>query len=199
VWKLDENSGIVATDSSLNNNDGQLNGGVAWETADCKYAPCGKFDGSNDYISTPALNVGSKFTVDFWMKPLLLYDYGDPLSAGTTDHWLTFVTYADGRMAYGVGDGTNWGNYIETTPGIFNNNQWYHIAGTYDGTNIELFINGTSYDTRSSIGYSINQPFNIGSRPATGYWFNGIVDEPRIWNKALTQGEIISLMNQSCQ
>ena len=149
------------------------------------------FDGTDDYIQTSSsINIGNTFTIEFWMK-VNLKDYGDPLSFGTDDFSLTFVTYADGRMLFTTGDGSsNWGNGVETSIGTLKDNTWYHITGISTGSNLKLYINGILIGESNENSNLINQILNIGSRPATNYNFNGTIDEVRIWNDIRTENEI---------
>ncbi|MDP4009580.1 MAG: DUF2341 domain-containing protein [Candidatus Shapirobacteria bacterium] len=190
-WKMDEGVGTTAYDTSGNNLHGILGSGNSSPTwAQGKTGSGLNFDGINDYIQTSsAINLGSSFTIGFWMKPTNLHNYGDPLSAGTGDKYLTFVTYADGHMGYGVGIGTSWGTSINTTAGKFSNNQWYYITGTSNGINTELFVNGISQNTAPN-NISINQVINVGARLATGYWFAGAIDQVKIYNYARTPAQI---------
>jgi hypothetical protein len=78
---------------------------------------------------------------------------------------------------------------------------WSHLAGTYDGTNIRLYVNGVLVRTTlmtagmpGTVG-----PLRIGgnevSLPFGGQFFKGLIDEIRIYNRALSQAEIQSDMN----
>jgi hypothetical protein len=72
-----------------------------------------------------------------------------------------------------------------------NANTWYHVAATYDGTNMKLYINGALDATKAQTG-SVNSTgaFNVGYLYNTSRNFNGKVDEVRVWKRALSQTEI---------
>lgn len=72
-----------------------------------------------------------------------------------------------------------------------NANTWYHVAATYDGATMKIYINGVLDASRTQTG-SINSsgPFNIGYSYNTSRNFNGRVDEVRVWKRALSQTEI---------
>jgi beta-galactosidase len=79
-----------------------------------------------------------------------------------------------------------------------NDGQWHHVAGVYDGTNMFLYVDGTLDVSQPATG-SISQnsyPVCIGANAIPGvglepgYFFNGLIDEASICNRALTASEI---------
>lgn len=72
-----------------------------------------------------------------------------------------------------------------------NANTWYHVAATYDGTTMKLYINGTLDASKAQTGsVSSNEAFNVGYLYETSRNFNGKIDEVRVWKRALSQTEI---------
>src|SRR5262249_40507622 len=73
-------------------------------------------------------------------------------------------------------------------------NQWQHLAGTYDGTNIRIYRNGALVATTPHTGSVTAANFLL-----IGRWFesfNGAIDEVRLWNVARSQGELLGSMSQ---
>jgi len=70
---------------------------------------------------------------------------------------------------------------------VVQNDVWTHVAGAYNGTNLVLYINGVQDSTAASTvtigGGGIKQ---IGNKAGSDYYFNGTIDEVRIYNRALT-------------
>ena len=75
-------------------------------------------------------------------------------------------------------------------------NTWTHIAQTFDGSTVRVFVNGTQVASRSLVGTVLDasQPLEIGSDHIFGQYFQGLIDEIRVYNAALTQSQIQSAM-----
>ena len=76
-------------------------------------------------------------------------------------------------------------------------NTWTHLAATYDGSVLRLYVNGAQVSTRT-IGGNIltsTSPLRIGGNSIWGEYFTGLIDEVRIYNRPLTAAEIQTDMN----
>jgi hypothetical protein len=99
------------------------------------------------------------------------------------------------RIWLAIGNGTTWTqnwSSSNTAP----RNQWTHVVGTYDGSNVKIYINGVLNASTPSSGViapNINN-LMIGSESPGYKRFNGTIDEVRMWNRALSQAEIQSEM-----
>ncbi|HTE26190.1 LamG-like jellyroll fold domain-containing protein [Flavitalea sp.] len=89
------------------------------------------------------------------------------------------------------------------------NNQWYHIAGTFDGSFMRLYVNGVEVGSLNLGGTGRTIIYNIpgnsmligaeassGSAPVAGFYYNGLVDEVRIWNVLRTPAKILEFANK---
>ena len=76
-------------------------------------------------------------------------------------------------------------------------NAWTHVALTYDGATLRLFVNGTQVASRATTGaiQTTDNPLWIGGNSPYGEYFTGLIDEVRVYNRALTQAEIQTDMN----
>ena len=76
-------------------------------------------------------------------------------------------------------------------------NTWTHLAATYDGANLRLYVNGTQAATRSPrrLDPHLDRRLRIGGNTIWGEWFTGLIDEVRVYNRALTAAEIQADMN----
>ena len=73
---------------------------------------------------------------------------------------------------------------------------WTHLATTYDGASQRLYINGVLVATRAQTGTIAvgNQPLRVGGNNSSGEFFRGLIDEVRIYNRALSAAEITADM-----
>ena len=76
---------------------------------------------------------------------------------------------------------------------------WTHLAVTYDGATLRLFVNGTQASQLAAAGAmpTSTSPLRIGGNAVWAEWFNGLIDEVRIYSRALSAGEIQVDMNRS--
>ena len=76
-------------------------------------------------------------------------------------------------------------------------NTWTHLAATYDGTTVRLYVNGAQVASRAVTGNLISSTgaLRIGGNTIWGEYFSGLIDEVRIYNRALTPAEIVTDMN----
>ncbi len=76
---------------------------------------------------------------------------------------------------------------------------WTHLAATYDGTTLRLYVNGAQVAQLAVAGSipTSNSPLRIGGNAIWGEWFNGLIDEVRVYNRALSAAEIQNDMNRS--
>lgn len=193
-WPMDESAGTLVPDEQGSNNGVAI--GASWTTG--VEGNCLDFDGVDDNVSIPndeTLNFTNSLTIMAWAKTR---DYkeakiaqkgdwdGHGIGGSKWDGWKGHITMAD-----------NDKNSIEWTEGRPVLNQWYHIAITYDGSILKLFINGQLNNTKSVTGTLKvnNRVASIGSDNASQKFFNGLIDEVKFFNTALDQTEIQAAYN----
>lgn len=197
-WKLDDASGTTAVDSSGNGNNGTLVNmypPTDWVTGWIDGAL--DFDGWNDYVNCgndSSLRITSRITVAAWVKTR---DCGD-------NSHNPYVIKGD--HAYALQQG--WNNYIEFfiydgdwyaamyhVTGSFNN-VWHHLAGTYNGSQVKLYVDGVLRDTTNHTGSIANTAYNVQlgkCAEETDRLYNGVLDDVRIYNSALDDDEVEEL------
>ncbi|MFA5010704.1 MAG: LamG-like jellyroll fold domain-containing protein [Ignavibacteria bacterium] len=171
------------------------------------------FNGTNAYVDCQNIdrfNLTNAVTVEAWIK--FASTSSSMFVAGKVNHqgnrW-GYGLFANansvhgnqpGKVSFGIGRSWNSMHSVVSTSTLIID-QWYHVAGTFDGQYIKIYING-GLDNTNNIGspYTIITPtdvsFTIGNVMA-GYWFNGLIDEVSVWNIARTAVDISSTYNSS--
>jgi len=159
------------------------------------------FDG-NDYLINRSLPILNAHSMEFWLR---IDDVPQPDNSGILGIGPTagacglgslFRTRSDGGIRFHVdpsGCGGRGSGLLSTPPlgGV-----WSHIAGTYDGSRMRLYVNGELVG-ETTARYTPSTNFVIGT-DAFGFrrsYVRGSIDEARVWNRELTQEEIQSRMN----
>ena len=194
-----ENSGLAAVDSAGNVGDGFLNG-AAW-TAAGKFGAGLSFNGSGLVIvnDSPYLHLGTGMTMEAWVMP----------SSGVGKRAVIFkerqgipsyALYSNNAAASsGPAQGRITDTLMNTTVisgATVSANSWTHLAVTHDGTNLRIYSNGVLSATAAAPAiFSTNGPLYIGGNVFQGDFFAGVIDEVRIYNRALSSQEILADMS----
>ena len=187
-WKFDEGTGSVAYDSA-GDNDGTIYG-AQWTTGIIDGAL--DFDGDGDYVefaSVAALQ-GDSLTAQAWIRvdesaglwnPVITQH--DPSNNGY------YFYVVNNSPSFYVVEGANYAKAI--SPETINADQWYHVAGTNDGSNLKLYVDGQLKDSKASSGFTgVNYNAYIGFDPTSTLCYKGLIDDVCIYNRALSAGEI---------
>ncbi len=204
-WKLDETDGAIASDS-IGLNDGTLLNGPGWQPAGGTIAGALEFDGVDDLVDLGTLDIdsGTGLTLSMWVKVDDL-DVGDSRliskangTSGSNHYWMLSSLSGNSLRFRLKTDGTT--STLVSASGALPTGVWVHVGATYDGTTMRLYKDGLeiaslattgTIDTNPVVSAAIgNQPVGAGSRP-----FDGLIDEVRIYNRALTGLEITALSN----
>ena len=200
AWGFDEGSGTTTADKSGSGNNGTLSN-ATWSTLG-KFGNALSFNGTNSFVSVAdsnSLDVTTGVTIEGWVRP--------SVGAG----WQTLlVKERPGNIVYGFYSSTDR-NTPETQvtasstqslygptaipPGV-----WTHVAGTYDGTTHRLFVNGNPGGATRP--HRCDRDFDgrrlkIGGNAIWSEWFNGLIDEVRLYSRALSPAEIQTDMNMA--
>jgi hypothetical protein len=212
-WTMDEASGGMAYDYSGNRNNGTLtnmnttgNATSGWNSTDCKFGGCLKFDGVNDkIIFGNAALTPSAMTVSFWWKKS-----GAAGGASTTyHHVLRYLNGAPGSNANGIyifsaGDRAL---FRLTIDGVLKDvsitgmdmTGWNYITATWNGTHSVGYLNGASVAVTPASGTLATgtTPLELGR--IADYIVNGAIDEVMIFNRSLSADEVAALYETSAK
>lgn len=199
-WNFDEGIGSSVNDSSGFDNDGGFTPDTLdWVTG--KYGSALLFDGTpNEVVTVPyssSLHLDDSFTIAAWVMPFSTGDnrviehYTQPNTMGVILRQAPSPDLGKWQVASTM---TNLWSDAEVQQKI-----WQHIAVTYDGSDMKFYVNGSLDKTVSTSGslYDGGDPWIIGGTlndPGAPNSFNGVIDEVKIFNAALTQSEIASNM-----
>ncbi len=196
-WTFDEGTGDIAADSSSNGNDGTLHGPVEW-TTEGKIGGAMAFTGPYNYVlvqSSPELNPTKEITIAAWINPSWTGN-NRILQKSTegSDTQYRLIKEGGNNIRFHIPPASNF----EITGNIPPQGEWTHLAATYDGSMIRVYYNGVVVgETAFSDDMSVTDgPLFIGnkwSQAPAGDEFNGIMDDVRIYSRALTQSEIQKL------
>ncbi|MHC4546492.1 MAG: LamG domain-containing protein, partial [Planctomycetota bacterium] len=198
-WRLDEGSGTTAVDSSGQDNHGTIIGNPPWVNGNIGLAL--DFDGITQYVNVPhsaSLGLTKNFTIAAWIRPDVVSDqYGIVTKCEGTSHKQYVFTIWDGelRLEYELS-----GNNYNLTGGTMTAGNWQHVAVTIDSSLlVTLYINAASTASETAPGEALAQsnPVAIGRWSGTynNRYFDGLIDDARIYNRALTVVEIGDVMS----
>ncbi|MEX2514740.1 MAG: DUF2341 domain-containing protein [Candidatus Paceibacterota bacterium] len=196
VWHLSEGSG-EARDSTANSSNGTNNGatqGVVGQVGGGY-----DFDGTDDYVKITENFVSSpsELTISAWFKKESGGDVyetvlhkGSADTVGSSDYWLGVSGDDNLTATIGANTGVGW-DAGETTTSV-NLGQWYHMAATWDGSVVEVYLDGQFNKQYSLSSYGdLNTDTRFGSSAdGTNYQFRGTASEIRIYNKSISGDEI---------
>ena len=197
-WKFDEGSGTTVSDSSGNGNTGTLVNGPLWTAGRVGNALF--FDGIDDNVTVPdsnSLDLSSSFTLSAWVNPASTFtDFRSILVKN-------YKYYLYASVAGYCGDGSPLGGFSEGTdqtvcqPSPLPINTWTHLAVTYNGSTLTLYRNGVAVATSTVSGTlsPTTGTLQIGASQF-GEYFKGLIDEVRIYNRALSDTEIQTIYQQ---
>lgn len=165
------------------------------------------FDGSNDYINIPDANSlnPSTITLSCWVKLNTFTDNANLISKGFTSVGSPYIQYTlkmnttTNNNLYGFEISKNGTNVFVYTTTPLSINTYYHLTATYDGNTLRLYKDGV-LDPASAVSSgtiaSYATPVQIGRWGTQGtQHFNGNISQVQIYNRALTQQEILQNYN----
>ena len=195
-WGMDEGSGLTAYDSQGTNN-GTLTNGPTWQSgSSCVSGSCLSFDGSSNYVDAgngTNLNITNVVTLAAWIKSnSSSQDWGTVVGKGFETSANYSFEVASNWIRLTTGNGTSYSGTDLYYPVV---GQWFYMVGVFttvgSTTKLDMYINGafSKTDTKSWPLTVSATNFGIGHSSYNTY-FNGSIDDVRIYNRALSTDEI---------
>lgn len=190
-WQLEESAGaLVAIDTSKNAHHGTFANGVSMGQSGALGKPgkAASFDGRDDYVQAPNLELDGPFTVELWADlhgsgstgdtgygALIGYDFTHRLLWNTANKRL--LAQFDGNFFSSV-------SILELG--------WHHISYVFDGSTEHFYVDGSSAGSHTTKRPLWNKSFRIGACDPSDYFFNGLIDEVALYDRALSQSELLN-------
>ncbi|MCX2678658.1 alginate lyase family protein [Galbibacter sp. EGI 63066] len=200
-WKMDETSGMIATDSWADGN-GTLHGDTTWSEGIADNSVL--LDGSGDYVTFPEglMKTTEDFTIATWVRLDEVAVWSRIFDFGTENNNSMFLTPRTSTS----GEGIRFA--VKTTSGYpklsynytWTPDTWTHIAVTLSGDTATMYINGGA--VASSTGFT-KRPLDLGNttnnylgkgQNAPDPYLKGSIDDFRIYNRALSETEISDMV-----
>jgi hypothetical protein len=206
--KLDETSGTTAADSSMYSRPGTLNNGPVWSAGHTTGSGALSFDGTDDSVvitGYKGITGTSSRTCSAWIKTATtgaVMSWGRSVPTGG-DYWYCLVNYSASGNPGALHVSVMGGNVVGTTD--LRDGQWHHIAVVFDSdsdpdtSDLTLYVDGlaesVSYLGLRAINTVAETDVYLGSRlGGASYLFSGLMDDVRIYSRALTVSEIAAMM-----
>lgn len=195
-------------DNSTYSNSGNVGGGDISDEIEQVPGKLGNgsdYEGYSYYMEVPksnSLNIEDELTIEAWVKIdtnpstdsiILCKD-----DVSMTDKCPYKLSYDDGaNIIFTLSDGSNIYQCSYYSGSSITGNGWHHIAATYDKKDLIIYVDGKLKNTETIGPITIDTPKTdvyIGGKP-TGNYFNGKLDEVRLWKRALNLDEISNSYN----
>jgi thiol-disulfide isomerase/thioredoxin len=193
-WKFDETEGNTAVDSSGNGNDGTLVGNPVWRPQGGKIGGALEFNGKGDYVkiaNEPAFDITNQITISVWVNITSVpQEWTGIVTKGDTA-WRMSTSFVKNVFHFGVSPNDYLNGMTEVSAG-----QWHHVACVYDGKRMRIYVDGVLDVSIRQTGpiATNNFPVCIGENiELTGRCWHGLIDDVRIYNRALSENEIAAL------
>jgi PKD repeat protein len=197
AYSFEDASGLTVADASGNGNNGTINGAVSISTGHSGKAL--QFNGSSSWVTvndSASLGLATGMTLEAWVYPLSQSNGGNTVILKEASGAEVYALYSEEDVNQPVSYINN-GSYSGVT-GLSRlpANTWTHLVATYDGSYQRLYVNGVKVAEKAQSG-QIQQSsgvMRIGGNSVWGEYFDGYIDEVRIYNRALTATEVTTNM-----
>ncbi|NIP27675.1 MAG: hypothetical protein GWN67_24355 [Phycisphaerae bacterium] len=191
-WKFDDGSGDTAIDS-VGSNNGTLFGGPTWTTG--RFDGALSFDGTDDYVSVAPITplIGNTVTVQTWIRTSEFAGIWNPVLTQSIGNGY-YLYIASSKPSFYIVVGAAYVQAI--SPETINADQWYHVAGTNDGSRLKIYVDGQLKGSDNSTNFlGVNANAYIGFEPSSSLYYYGLIDDVRIYNRTVSESEFQEITN----
>ncbi|MFD4994026.1 LamG-like jellyroll fold domain-containing protein [Cellulosimicrobium cellulans] len=199
VWSFGEASGTTVADSSGWARPGTLTGGASRVAG--VHGGAVRLDGASGLVTVPdadALDPGAALTVSAWVRPeRVATQYVVKKAQGYEVDGYELGLSAAGKAFFRVNQASAGNAHRVDSTGAYpsDGQRWVHLAGTFDGSRVRLFVDGVeqgSVPGPATVGANA-LPLLVGNEPGGGYALRGAVDEVTVYDRALSAAEVGAL------
>ena len=199
AYSFEEGTGTSTADASGGSNTGTLNSGVSWSAAG-KTGKALSFNGTSGFVTVAdkaSLDLTNAMTLSAWVNPTATGNWRTILLKEASNS-LVYALYGSGDSSLPTGL-VHIGNADQPVSGTaaLALNAWSHLATTYDGSMLRVYLNGTLIRSIAVTGSMVASTgaLRIGGNSIWGEYFSGLIDEAHVYNRALSATEITTDMN----
>jgi hypothetical protein len=193
AYNFDDGAGITAADGSGNGLNGTVSG-ATWAAGHSGGAL--SFNGTNSWVTVAdagVLDFTTGMTIEAWVNPKALTGW-QAVVLKERPGGLAYALYSSDDTNRPPAGYVNIGGSDRSAAGAsaLPLNTWTHLATTYDGTSLRTYVNGTLTTTTAAAGSIVTSTgaLRIGGNSVWGEYFNGLIDDVRLYSRALTASQI---------
>ncbi len=164
------------------------------------------FDGNNDTITNATFNFPTNaFTIEMWWKPAVNLTSANSqqdmyyCASGGSRPYIAFNKIGNGEIGIFTKTGGSNNSNAVTTTHAWTGGQWYHLAFTYDGTNVRVYVNGqlqTTAPVANPGPITAGNGFYMGTSKTLGSDMKGALADVQIWSVTQSQATIFNNMSR---
>lgn len=201
-WKLDETSGTTTADATGNGHDGTLVNSPTWSTSAMRGGSL-RFNnsGSTDRVDAGTIAITREITMAAWVYPES-FSYDSRIivkssnNGGSGQEWrISINSSGAGQILIRTTGGYS---VLDAPSGSFVTGKWQHLAGTYDGTTMRVYVNGvlaasSNHSSGGDLDVQSSRTVTLGDSVIGDREFYGYIDDARVYDRALNDAQVLEL------